>query len=373
MIRVLQCGMLSGRGGVEIFLMTLYRRIDKTKVQFDFLLRHDQPQMAFEDEILKMGGRIFRVSYGIKENPILAHRSLRRFFDEHCGEFAAVHVNSCFIGNALPLRYAKKYRVPIRVFHSHNAGNMFPSESRITKMIRKYEWKEILRYSTHLFACSDLAGRYMFGSCDFSVIPNAIDVEQFQFSEQIRERKRAELELGDAFTIGFIGRLQYQKNPIFLLEIFAELIKKEPNSKLLIAGKGPLQEEMEAFVSEHKLNDHVRLLGVREDVHELYQAFDCFLLPSRFEGLGIVLIEAQCAGLPCVATADTIPQEAKASEQFSFVSADRSADEWAKEVLKFKDAGCRSRQTGVQNVCRAGYNIEESAADMQRFYECGDL
>lgn len=149
------------------------------------------------------------------------------------GEYIALHVNMCFMGSSLIIKYAKKYGIPVRIFHSHNAGDMYPSRSLVRRGITEYEYKHVLRYSTNFIACSDWAGNYMFRGKPFHIIPNAIETEKYRFNQHIRDRKRKELAIGDRdFLIGFVGRLQYQKNPLFLIDLFKRVSLQIPDAKM---------------------------------------------------------------------------------------------------------------------------------------------
>lgn len=345
-IRILQWGMHGNTGGVETFLFNLYKNIDKTKVQFDFLIGHNA-DIAFEKEILDMGGRIYRVTYSKKESLLKAYSELDKFFSEH-KEIMGIHMHSCFINYSLPLRLAKKHNIPIRIFHSHNSEDMYPTKSWIKKIYREMERKRIIDNATDLFACSDQAGKYMFKQNKFVWIKNGIDVDKFKFNENIRNIKRKELGIKDNVTvIGFVGRLQYQKNPLFLIDIFYEYSKLDADSKLMVIGEGELSSQMLEKINMLDMKEKVLILEKRHDVHELYQAMDVFLLPSRFEGFGIVALEAQASGLPCLVS-DTIPKQVKVTELLHYKGINESGLQWAKVIkqilLKKTDRTIQSKK-----------------------------
>lgn len=363
-IHVLQWGMLGDQGGVESFLMNIYRHIDRSKVQFDFLTSHDG-KIAFEDEIQSLGGKIYQVTYGRTENPIKAQTALLQFYRQH-PEIKAVHMNACFMNYITPLVCAKKCGVPIRIFHSHNAGDMYPSKLPLKKWLSSYNNKRLPSIATHCFACSDLAGKYMFGKLPFRFIPNAIDTQKYAFNSKKRIQVRKNLNIGDEHVLGFAGRLQYQKNPLFLMRVYGAYVQKDPRSVLMVIGKGDQEDIMRTYAKEHGFADHVLFLGQRGDVQDLYQAMDLFLLPSRFEGLGIVLVEAQCAGLPCLASADVIPPQVKLTNLLEFVSLSESAEKWAENALhKLAETERRDRS---KEVAAAGFEIRQMAKEMEAFY-----
>lgn len=372
-IRILQWGMLGGFGGVEAFIMNVYRNIDRSKVQFDFLESHNEGKLAYEDEILAMGGRIYRVMYSQRESLIKSHSELRRFFREH-PEFAGIHVNANY-PYAYPLKVAKEAGIPLRILHSHNAGSgaQFGSQpSGIKALIKTYRdrvvHKQISTAPTHYFACSQQAADYMFPGKSFTWVKNGIDTEKFAFRPDVRQRVRAELGVGDdTKLIGFCGRFRQQKNPLFLLEIFAEYAHMEANTKLMLVGIGELEQQMHKKVEELGIAGKVMFLGARTDMPDLYQAMDLFLLPSLFEGFGIVYAEAQCAGVPCLATKDAVPTVAKVTDLLEFVSLQESARQWAEECRRSL-TNEKERQDFSEIVRNKGFDIHDVAAELQRFY-----
>ena len=362
-IRILHWGMLGGIGGIEMFIMNVYRNIDRSKVQFDFLTTHNG-KIAFEDEIKELGGRIYKEIYSKSESIVKHYQSLDNFFRNH-PEFKGIHMHVNNINFITPLKYAKKYNIPIRILHSHNSGNMFGNPSLIFRMQEYYNKKVVNKYATQLFACSQDAGKWMFGNNKFKVINNAIDVTKFKFNNDIRKKKREELNIKNKKVIGFIGRLQYQKNPEFLIEIFRDINKKDKNTVLVIVGVGDLQQKVNELIEEYDLKNNVILLGTRTDIAELLQAFDLFILPSRFEGLGIVLIEAQASGLSCIASADVIPKEVKITNLLEFISLKENSKVWAQTALKMIG---NNRINTINKITLEGYNIETQIKILENLY-----
>lgn len=366
--RVLHCGMTNGIGGVETFLINLYRYIDRNKLQFDFITTHDG-NIAFCDEINNMGGRIYPILYRKSESFIKHHLAWTKFFEEHHEEYVAVHMNSNFPRYIAPLAYAKKVGIEKRIFHAHNSNDMYPSTSFIVNTKKKLTeiqtFYGIGQYATHCFACSKEAGNYMFRNrYQFQVIPNGIDASKFTFNKDIRKKKRAELGLKDKLVIGMVGRLQYQKNPEFAMDLFGELCKKISNARLVFVGKGNLEEALYHKAKIFNMEDKVIFLGARTDVNELMQAFDCLLMPSNFEGFGITAIEAQAAGLPVICS-DAVPMETKLTNYIRYISLHESKEIWIKTILE-----CRSqeRKSTYNEIAKAGFDIKEVAKRMQAFY-----
>lgn len=372
-IHILQWGMLGGFGGVEAFIMNVYRNMDRSKVQFDFLESHNEGKLAYEDEILAMGGHIYRVMYSQRESLVKSHSELLRFFREH-PEFAGIHVNANY-PYAYPLKVAKEVGVPLRILHSHNSGSgsqFGPQPSGIKAMIKtcrdRVVRKQIDTAPTHYFACSQQAADYMFLGKPFSWVKNGIDTERFAFRADVRQRVRVELGIGDdTKLIGFCGRFRRQKNPLFLLEVFAEYARMEADTKLMLIGIGELEQQMREKVKELGIGDKVMFLGARTDMPDLYQAMDLFLLPSLFEGLALVYMEAQCAGLPCLVSKEAMASEAAVTPLMHTCSVQDDARIWADQCLRILNDS-EPRSDCSHAVRDAGFDIHDVAKALEDFY-----
>lgn len=368
-IRVLQWGMTTQLGGLESFIMGLYRNMDRDLVQFDFLQAHNEGKLVNEEEIKSLGGRIYRVIYPQRESLIRSRTCLRDFFKEH-SEYNIVHLNANF-PYIFPLQAAKKAGVNTRILHAHNAPVSNPTSSLVlnckTKIRNNFIKQQVYQSPTHYFACSDLAAHFMFPKADYKIINNGIDTEGFAFDAEIRKKTRMQLGLSDdCLVIGFCGNLRWQKNPLFTVQIFAKIHERVPKSVLLMIGDGILHPEVKLLVDEYNLTDSVLMLGQQKDVKPFYQAMDYFLLPSNFEGLGMVYIEAQCAGLPCLASADVVPSSAKVTDLLHFVSLSEGADAWANILLSLKRSV--HREVYASRVREAGYDMRDVAFELQNFY-----
>ena len=300
-MRVLQVVTKMDRGGLETMLMNYYRRIDRNKVQFDFLV-HREERGAYDDEIELLGGKIYRLPRLVPWS-VSYLSSLNNFFDEHL-EYKIVHVHQDCLSSVI-LKAAKKHRIPVRIAHSHSSSQDKNLKYPI-KLICKHS---IPKYATDLFACGKNAGNWMFGGASYKIINNAIDVAAYAYDLTKRQEMRQQLSVENEFTVGHVGRFNQPKNHSFLLEIFNALLKEEPNAVLLLVGGGEDMKMIQVKAQILGIAEHVRFLGIRSDVADLMQAMDIFVFPSLYEGLGIALIEAQAAGLPCVVS-DTIPKEA---------------------------------------------------------------
>ncbi|MBT1182128.1 glycosyltransferase [Bifidobacterium sp. CP2] len=367
-IRILQWGMSPVFGGTETFIMNLYRHIDREKIQFDFLADREAPALAFEDEILSLGGHIYRVT---RSGPFGARQTLPGFYRAH-PEIIGVHVHAN-VPYATPLAVAKQAGIPLRILHSHNSGTLNFSLDRPLKQRFEavahtiFARHDINTSVTDFFACSDMAAQFMFSGKPYRWIRNGIDTAHFAFDASAREKVRAELDIGaDTTVIGYCGRLREEKSPLFLVDVFAEYHRKHPDSLLTIVGDGPLHERIVCHAAERGLSNRVRMLGGdHRDVAPYYQAMDAFVLPSLHEGFPIVLQEAQCSGLPCLAstnmttTADTVGL-------VRFRDLDDGAEAWADELHDMIASTPRADHSGQLRA--AGFDVADVAREVERFY-----
>ena len=353
-IRILHVVTYMGRGGLETMLMNYYRAIDRTKVQFDFLTHRDF-RADYDDEIEALGGKIYRLP---NLNPFSRSYlgALDRFFREH-PEYHIVHSHlDCM--SAIPLKAAKKHGVPVRIGHAHNSN-----QPRDAKYLLKLFYKRMIAgQATQLFACSDEAGRWMFGNADFRVLNNAIDAGKYAFDAAIRSEVRHELGLpADALVVGHVGRFDPQKNHRFLVEIFE---KMPEDARLLLVGDGVLRPDVEQQAEALGIRDRILFTGVRTDVDRLLQAMDVFLMPSLFEGLPVSIVEAQAAALPCLIS-DKVPIECKKTDLVTQIPLDASPAEWAEAVLSAAEA---PRGDTLAQIREAGFDIRANAEWLQNYY-----
>lgn len=311
-------------GGLETFIMNIYRKIDKSTFQFDFLVHYKEPKF-YDEEIERLGGKIFRFSLRDDNNIFKYIIGLDNFFKEH-NEYKIVHCHMASIG-FLVFLIAKKNGIKIRIAHSHNSD----TEKTLKGFIKSIMIKPYKYLSTHRFACSEDAGKFLFGKKNFEIIENAIDIDKFKFDEETRIKVRKELNVQNKFVLGHIGRFCDQKNHDFLIDVFYELYQLDKNLELLLIGDGELKEKIKEKIKKLELEKSVILLENRKDVNELYQVMDYFLFPSKFEGLGIVLIEAQAAGLNVIAS-DAVPNEVIVTNKIKLLKLCK--DEWIKEFQK---------------------------------------
>lgn len=358
-IRVLHVLQRMEAAGVQTLLMNMYRKIDRTKVQFDFLVHYTAPQF-FDEEIESLGGRIYRLSVREDYNFIKYYRELNCFFKGH-PEYKVVHGHMHTLG-AIYLHVAKRYSIPVRIAHSHTNATQNDSK-KIIKTLMNHIYSHD---ATTLFACSSAAGKYMFGNRDFQVINNAIDTRCFLFDEKNRQKKRIELGIENNFVVGCVGRFELQKNQKFSIEIFEELLKKIPSAVLLLIGSGSMEAEIKEMVSLKRISTAIKFLGNRRDVAELYQAMDVFLFPSLFEGLGIVGVEAQAAGTPTVCT-DTLPEEINVTPLIHRISLSNKPEAWVEKIIEASKDSLK-HQSMMPYVKEAHYDIVTIAKELETFY-----
>lgn len=349
-------------GGVEAVVMNYYKNIDRNKIQFDFICDEDSPNIPYK-EIEKLGGRVILVP-PYQKIKIYINELVKVLKD---GNYKIVHshINALSV---FPLYAAKKAGVPIRIAHSHSTTN-------------KAEWKKNLMkqalrpfskmYATDYFCCSKLAGEWLFGKNTFekgkiTLINNAIDVDKFLFDKQDRKNKRKELNINDdTLVIGHIGRFVKQKNHDFLIDIFEEIYKKNNNVLLVLAGDGPDKSKIEEKVKAKGLNDNVKFLGLINDADKLYQAMDVFLLPSLYEGLPVVGVEAQASGLLCILSS-AMTKETKVLETTQFISLEESAEKWAEIILD----SCQNfeRKNTKTEIGKNGFDITKEGKKLENKY-----
>lgn len=287
-------------GGTETFIMTRFRALQNLGFHFDFLT--NTPHIAFEDEIRASGSRIIRISQR-KTNRFAFYRDLRNLFSSHAAQYKTIWYNANNLANIDYLIYAKKYGINKRIIHCHNSAN---PDNPIRGFLHVCNRKRISSVATHFWSASDAASGWFYGENfrdlpNYTVIPNAIDIKHFQFNENERASTRKNLNLSeDSIVIGNIGRLHFQKNQKFLLQVFQTMLKNHPKAELILLGEGPLKADLQKESDELGISQRVHFAGVVANPAPYYSAMDLFLFPSVFEALPISLLEAQANGVPCL-------------------------------------------------------------------------
>lgn len=356
MIRVLHFVGYMNRGGQETFIMNIYRHINRTKVQFDFVV-HTQNKCDYDDEIIALGGRIHRLPR-LKDNPIKYFLCIKNLI--HDNSYKIIHRHTSNSSVFFELFAAKLGGAQEIIAHSHSTYDM--ENTFIHKICRGL----LNAVSTTKFACSDTAGAWLFGNKCYYIIKNGIDSNQFIYDKDIRDRIRKEFGIEENYTvIGHVGRFHEAKNHGFLIDIFKKFHDKNNKSVLLLVGDGDLRSLIEKKVNDLELNDSVIFTRLRSDIPELLQAMDVFVFTSLYEGLPVTLIEAQTAGLKIIAS-DTITEEIKLTDLVEFISLEKPASYWADQVMRYSDG--YERKNTYSEICNAGYDVKDSAKWLEEFY-----
>lgn len=279
-------------------------------------------------------------------------------------KYDIIHNNLNGYYGVFSLKTAKSAGVPVRIYHVHNPKDVTSAKARLRG--RLYNPPCIKNSNVHL-ACSSLAGDSIFGRGGYEILPNAIDVNKYVFDPAARKKLRGELGIGDEFVIGTSCRHTMQKNPYFIIDIFEKYHALDPNSVLLWLGSGALMDSVRAYLEEKGLKNSVKMLGARSDADKLYSAMDFFLLPSRFEGLGMVFIEAQCSGLCCLAST-AVPKDTELTGNISRIPLSLGAEEWAQRLLEAKKH-LPERGDYSAAVRNGGYDINSGRSRLARLYE----
>lgn len=360
MIRVLHVVERMGYGGIETFLMNIYRNIDRNQIQFDFAV-YAKEKGEYDDEIRKLGGNIYYFN-SRRDGIINYYKSWDRFLKENYRNYTTIHMHVSSLTTIIPIKVAKKYNIKNRIIHAHNTYQA----GTIHNILNKLHQINIMKYATKLFACSTEAGEYVFGKNKFKIIKNGIKAEEYTFDEKKRleEREKLNIKKGQLAII-HIGRFSEQKNHKFLIKIFKEFNEIESNSKLYLIGIGELKDKIESEIKQMNLNDKVVFLGTRDDVPQVLQAMDVFLFPSNYEGLGIVAIEAQASGIQCFIS-DKVPKEVMITDLVNYISLNKNEKEWA-QILKER-ININQRRNTYKEVLNNGYDIKNTSKILIKYY-----
>lgn len=347
------------RGGIESYMMNYYRHFERSKVQIDFVVHDAGGYGYYDEEIEAMGGKIF-VLPKKSMHPFTYTYRLKQILKS--GDYKIIHTHMDAMG-AWALKVAKGCGIPVRIAHSHNTQHLTTNTLKLFFLEKAR--RSINKYATHRMACSDVAGKWLFGDKTFTIVHNAIEVEKFAFKED--ERKQIRNMYGikdDEFLIGHVGRFDTQKNHSFLIDVFAKIVKEKHKSKLMFVGEGHLMKNIKEKVSKLNLNDNVIFTGVSEVAYKYYNAFDLFVLPSLFEGLGIVAIEAEVNGCPSMLS-NHVPQATKIAENVFFL--DLKVNLWKMNIEQYYKK--RKKRSGASfDIYKSGYNISLEAGRLQKIY-----
>ncbi len=369
-IRILNIVSLMSPGGIEMLIMNIYRNIDRNKVQFDFLT-HKGINGVFDDEIYKLGGRIYKMPK-LRDGEKTYYwkffeykKALKQFFREH-PEYHIIHghmTNTAIM--YMPI--AKKYgQVTCCIAHSHKTQVSPDLGGLITSILQK----PLYHVADEYFACSEAAAKWIYpqwliDTNRVKVIKNGVDPSRFNYDEDKAREIKNRLGLEGMFVIGNVARFKVEKNHDFMIDIFQEIHQMIDDAVLLLIGEGELMEQMKEKVSRLNLDGYVKFLGLRSDVSDLMLAMDLFILPSLTEGLPVVAIEAQASGLPVV-TSTGVPTETDITGNVTFLDLSIGAKSWAEKIIDvYKNF---NRHDMNQYIKENGYDITETAAWLQEFY-----
>lgn len=348
-------------GGIAKLLLDYCSRMI-TDIHFDFAITSEDIGML-ESTFEKWGCNVYHIPQ-FRKHPIQHLKALNIIIKS--GQYSIIHEHSDY-KSLFTLLIAKKYNVKIRIAHSHLA---FVPESKLKKIIRKLSSFLVKKNATHLMACSRDAAVWMWGKNSYNnnqvqILPNAIKVSEFSYDMRIRNKIRKNLGLENKIVVGNVARFAYQKNHNFLLDVFYELVKINDCYHLLLIGDGELRTDIENKIKELGIVNNVTLMGALPNVNNYLNAMDLFFLPSHFEGLGIVYVEAQANGLICFASKDVVPEEVNLCNRVVFISLESSAEQWAKTIARTKI----DRIDDSKEMIRlAGYDIDLAAEELKRLY-----
>ncbi len=348
MKKVLILGMTSGYGGIESFIMGLFRHFSKRGYQFYFVKTDDV--IAYEDELLKESAEIFKITPR-RKNVFKHYCELKNIFKNN--KFDIVWTNRCTLNSIAEMRYAKAYHCPMRIMHAHQSQNM---GSALTGKMHNHNKKQLDKYCTLKFSCSDEATKYFYqDKHDVHLIINGLDVSRYLYDEKLDTGMREKLNLNDSFVIGHVGRFAPEKNQKFVLDIFAQVLKTIPQSYLLFCGKGPLLSECKNYAEQLRIDKRVLFLGEVQNISELLQVLNVFVFPSKFEGLPYAALEAQFSGAKCLIST-FVSKDVKVVDDTEFLDID-DPSVWADRVIanhfykKARHEELINSKFGLENMC----------------------
>ena len=350
-------------GGMETMIMNYYRNIDKNKYQFDFLI-NDPNKCFFEEEIIKLGGKIYRVPYQ-RENIFKNHLGVRKVLSENNYDVIHMHQGITYY---YPLKYAKKIGIKNRIIHNHGINRKFLKYLKIYNNF--FARKRISSLGNNYISCSKDVLNHIFSDKiiedrNYTILPNAIDINRFRYSEQKRKKIRKEFEIGDKTLFIHIGTFTIPKNHIFLIEVFEKYLKENSDSVLLLVGNGELKKEIIGLVKNKKIEENVIFAGIRNDVEDLLSASDIMLFPSLYEGLPLTLIEAQANGIDIISS-NNVSLECKISDLIHFVSIDNS-DKWIDEIKQRKKRKNRTKYN--DDLKKSDFSIDKATKKLETLYD----
>lgn len=361
--RVLIAGFTSQCGGMESFVMNIYRHINTSKIQFDFIDTLKNGRIAFAEEIEKLGGRIYKIPR-IRDNPIKHYSELKNVISNNNYISIYMHANNK-PKNIDIFKIAKQNNVLYRIIHSHNTNSL--DHSIFNSLRNKNFTAQMDEFINYRFACSEEAGKWMFGDRTFTVVNNTIDTSKFDFNVKSRIDTRNSLVMDNQYVLGTVGRLSLEKNPFFMVDCFESFHKKLPNSTFIHVGDGSLKSELSDYIKNKSLSDSYLLLGNKTNVSDYLNAMDLFLLPSKHEGFPISLVEAQATGLRCI-VADNITRQTNITGNEYFLPID-DAEKWAtlaEQIINYE------RKSEIDSIIKHRYDNHSIIAFYNNLWNIDD-
>jgi glycosyltransferase involved in cell wall biosynthesis len=356
-IRILQItDNINSGGGIMNVIVNWHRNIDRTKIQFDYLYFKDS-YPNYELEIKELGGTCYKIPYPQLKKPWEFFLAIKKFFKTH--KYNTIH------SHMEPFSFpffllAKFYGISNIIQHTHNSQL---EENKIKNLRNNILFDFAKPFITKKLACSSFAGKKILKK-NYKVISNGIDTEIFKFNNEIRNNIRKDFNIEHKFVVGNVGRITIQKNTLFLIDIFNEIYKQKKDSVLLLIGDGNLQEKVKEKIKNLNLTDNVIAFNFRKDIEKMYQAMDCFVFPSVFEGFGLAAVEAQSCGLPCFIS-DKVPEDAIICNAIK-IPLSKSSKQWADIILK--ESNNFERKDCSETIKKAGFDIKDTTKQIEKFY-----
>ena len=349
------------RAGTETFMMNVFRHVDHTRFHVDFLI-FTQQETDYSREVEKNGSKVWRLR-GRRKGILHSFIQLKNFFKQNGSTYHAIHWCGNSLSSMTPLFFAWKYNIPVRIVHAHNSSAAGLHNRLLHCLHRKF----VARITTHHLACSSAAAKWFFGNDKNTIIiKNGIDTDKYKFNPIERSAIRKKLGIAANTTvIGHAGRFCVEKNHTYLLDIFNSYLSLNNDAILLLVGKGELENEIKEKAQQLNISSRVMFMGERNDVPQLMQAMDCFVLSSLFEGLPFVLVEAQGAGLPCLVS-DIVNIDIAITSNISFESISASPQQWAEKIQEYCISHVRA-DTGTA-LSKAGYSVQTSIHILENIY-----
>lgn len=352
---------LSITSGVAAVIMNYYRNIDRDKVQFDFIYFYENG-ITYENEINKLGGNIYKISKpGLISN---FYKEINNVLKRYDNNYTIFHNHEAYL-NIFINKIIKKNNIKSLIVHSHTT---LYSDKKISALRNRLLCLPIKKQANYFFACSKAAGETFFGkkytlNNRVFILNNAINCEKFQYDARVRSDVRKELNIENRFVIGHVGRFNNQKNHKFILKLFNEILKKKNDCKLLLIGDGPLLDDIKLMSKRMNINRNIIFLGRRNDINRILQGMDCFILPSLYEGLPVIGVEAQCSDLPCIMS-DNITKEVDVGN-CEFLSLDDNINKWVNSVINKEGF---KRNDSTESLKNNGFDIRQESLKLRDFY-----